>query len=81
MLGNAFSLISLPTSSPPFYRQSTTRWKEGQAKRKSPSCCEHDGDRNLNHNEKALFCIIQQDGLEIKEEHYAERMEAEANRI
>lgn len=52
------------------------------AHKKSPPCSEHDGDRNrnLNHNEKALFCIIQQDGLEIKEEHYAERMEAEANR-
>ena len=36
--------------------------------------------RNLNHDEKALFCIISQDGPEIKEEHHAERMEAEANR-
>lgn len=32
--------------------------------------------RNLNHNEKALFCIISQAGPEIKEEHYAKRMEA-----
>lgn len=58
-----------------FGMQSIVRW-ELRKHKKSPPCSEHDGDRNLNHNEKALFCIIQQDGLEIKEEHYAERMEA-----
>ena len=32
------------------------------------SCWNRNGDRNLNHNEKALFCIIQQTGPENKEE-------------
>ena len=40
-----------------------------KAHKKSPPCSEHDGDRNLNHNEKALFCIIQQTGPKSKEEH------------
>ena len=39
-----------------------------KAHKKSPPCSEHDGDRHLNHYEKVLFCIIQQDGLEIKED-------------
>lgn len=38
-----------------------------KAHKKSPPCSEHDGDRNLNNHEKALFCIIQQAGPEIKE--------------
>ena len=32
------------------------------------SCWNRNGDRHLNHNEKALFCIIQQDGPKIKED-------------
>lgn len=41
-----------------------------KAHEKSPPCSEHDGgDRNLNRNEKALFCIIQQTGSKNKEEH------------
>ena len=39
-----------------------------KARKKSPPCSEHDGDRNLNNHEKALFCIIQQTGPENKEE-------------
>ena len=40
-----------------------------KAHKKSPPCSEHDGGRNLNHNEKALSCIIQQTGPKSKEEH------------
>ena len=40
-----------------------------KARKKSPPCSEHDGDRNLNNHEKALFCIIQQTGPKSKEEH------------
>ena len=40
-----------------------------KARKKSPPCSEHDGGRNLNRNEKALFCIIQQTGPKSKEEH------------
>lgn len=40
-----------------------------KARKKSPPCSEHDGGRNLNHNKKALFCIIQRSGPKNKEEH------------
>ena len=40
-----------------------------KARKKSPPCSEHDGDRNLSNHEKALFCIIQQTGPKNKEEH------------
>ena len=46
-----------------------------KAHKKSPPCSEHDGDRNLNHNKKALFCIIQQTGPKSKEEHMSREKE------
>ena len=43
------------------------RW-EWRKHKKSPPCSEHDGDRHLNHNEKALICILQHTGPESKED-------------
>lgn len=39
--------------------------------KKSPPCSEHDGDRHLNHYEKALVCIISQAGAEMQGGIYA----------
>ena len=47
-----------------------------KAYKKSPLLLEQEWGRNLTNHEKALFYIIQQTGPEIKEEHYAKRMEA-----
>ena len=40
-----------------------------KARKKSPLLLEQERGRSLNHNEKALFCIIQQTGPKNKEEH------------